>query len=208
MKQKAQSKDAFLRCFHGVPKSMSIDIYLDDVLYIKDMLYEDFSDYLPLSQGKHTLSIKAHHTDTVLCSREVLISKSHIYTLVIAPHQKNSTFNLYLINDTTRSIKKEYCMVRIGSFCALEDFWKVSVLENTLAFKKIAPHQLTHYLTFKPANYTLKLQGLDNSTLNYESPSFLLKPSRFYTFYLVGGQKPAFPLKSVLSIDGNSFLSF
>lgn len=208
MKKKKEICDAFLRCFHALPSPISLDIYLDDALYIKDFLYEDFSDYKPLSKGEHQLSVTLHGQTDILCTRSIWMSHEKIYTLIISTDFKTSVPGLYLINDTQRPIPEEHCLLRFGTFCDLLDLVTIEFIDQTSSFRKISPHQISHYLSFVSGLYHIISLTHDKKDKICESKNTTLKSGRIYTLYLLGNGSKDYPLHFLLSIDGSSFLSF
>lgn len=208
MRKKKETFEAFLRCFHTLPSPISLDIYLDDVLYIKDFLYEDFSPYQPITKGEHQISITLHGQTDILCTRSIWMSHEKIYTLIIATDFKTLGTGLYLINDTKRPIPNEHCLLRLGAFCDLLDLVTVEFVDQTLAFRKIAPHQISHYLSFMPDTYHTTASAHEKNEKICELKNISLKISRIYTLYLLGNGSKNYPLHFLLSIDGSSFISF
>ena len=208
MKKKMDTSEAFLRCFHAFPSPMSLDVYLDDVLYIKDLLYEDFSYYEPLTRGEHQIYITVHEQTDILCTRSIWISNEKIYTLIITTDFKTSGPGLYLINDAKRPIPEGHCLLRLGTFCDLSDLVNVQFSEQTPTFKKISPHQSSHYLSFTPSTYSITALSHDQTHSFCELKNCSLKVARIYTLYLIGNASETYPIHFLLSIDGSSFLSF
>lgn len=208
MKNKKDTFEAFLRCFHALPSPVSLDVYLDDVLYIKDFLYEDFSHYKPLAKGEHQISITLHEQTNILCTRSIWISNEKIYTLIISTDFKTLGPGLYLINDAQRPIPNEHCLLRLGTFCNLLHLVNIQFSEQTLAFRKISPHQSSHYLSFTPGTYDITALTHEKNDTVCELKNSSFKISRIYTLYLLGNASDNYPLHFLLSIDGSSFLSF
>lgn len=208
MKKKKETFEAFLRCFHALPSPISLDIYLDDLLYIKDFLYEDFSDYKPLTKGEHQISVTVHGQTDILCTRSIWMSHEKIYTLIITTDFKTLESSLYLINDTQRPIPEGHCLLRLGTFCDLLDLVTIEFIDQTSGFRKISPHQTSHYLSFMPDTYHITALTHDKNDKICESKNTVLKYARIYTLYLLGNGAKDYPLHFLLSIDGSSFLSF
>lgn len=208
MKNKKETSEAFLRFFHAFPSPISLDIYLDDVLYIEDFLYEDFSPYKPLTKGEHQLSITLHGQTELLCTRTIWISYEKIYTLIISTDFKTLAPGLYLINDVQRPIPNEHCLLRLGAFSDFPDLMTIQFVDQTLGFKKVSPHQISHYLSFPPHTYAVIGLAHEKNKPLCELKSLSLKVSRIYTLYLLGNGSKQYPFHFLLSIDGSSFISF
>lgn len=207
MKQKISVPHSFLRIFHAAPSSISFDLYLDDHLYEKDLLYEDFTVYKPLISGEHVLSICLHKKTEPLFTHSLWISPQKIYTLVVtyAPHSE--TLQGYLINDPPKKIPEEHFLLRVGNFSQYLMPLQLHFIDTKPLFKKIVSHQLSSYLSFTPSTYTAELIDLNLQKVVLTKANCILKLSRYYTLYIIGGTQN-FPTKLLLTIDGNSFLSF
>ena len=207
MKHKMIQPYSFLRVLHAIPTSNSFDLYLDEELYAKDLLYEDFTIYKPLTKGEHVISICLHKDTEPLLTRTLWISPEKVYTLVVtyAPHSE--TLQCYLMNDPHKKIPEEHFLLRVGNFSQNLMPLQLRLVDTTPLFKKITSHQLSSYLSFSPATYTAELIDLDSKKTILTKANCTLKLSRYYTLYIIGGTKP-FPTKLLLTIDGNSFLHF
>lgn len=207
MKKKVSQPYGFLRILHAIPLTDSFDFYLDEQLYAKDLLYEDFTVYKPLSIGEHVVSLCLHKEIEPLLSQTLWISPEKIYTLIITytPHSK--ALQCYLINDPPKKIPEDHFLLRVGNFSQHLMPLQLHLVDTKPIFKKIAPHQLGPYLSFTPNTYTAELIDLNSQKVITTKTHCTLKLSRYYTLYLIGGTKEC-PTKLLLTIDGNSFLTF
>ena len=207
MKPKTSQPYSFLRIFHATPSSISLDIYLDEQLYTKDLLYEDFTVYKPLISGEHVISLCLHKETEPILTRSLWISPEKIYTLVItyAPHSE--TLQSYLLNDPLKKIPEDQLLLRIGNFSQIDAPLKFHLVDTKPIFKKIPSHQCTPYLSFNPATYTAELVHAESQEVLLSKTDCVLKISRCYTLYIIGGTEK-FPTQAVLTINGNSFLHF
>ena len=207
MKQKTSQTYGFLRIFHAIPSSSSFDFYLDETLYAKDLLYEDFTVYKPLTKGEHVISLCLHKETEPLLTRTLWISPEKIYTLIVTYAAHSETLQLYLMNDPPKKLPEEHFLLRVGNFSQCPMPLQLHFIDTKPIFKKIASHQLSSYLSFTPAIYTAELIDLDLQKVILTKANCILKLSRYYTLYIIGGTQK-FPTKLLLTIDGNSFLSF
>lgn len=207
MKSKILQPYSFLRVFHATPSSISFDLYLDEQLYAKDLLYEDFTTYKSLINGEHLLSICLHKETEPLLTRRLWMSPEKIYTLVITYLPHSETLQMYLINDPPKKIPEDHFLLRIGNFSQLSHPLKLHLVDTQPIFKKVLSQQLTTYLSFIPNIYTAELIDPEEQKVIISKPNCILKISRYYTLYTIGGTEK-YPIKLLLTIDGNSFLSF
>lgn len=207
MKKKISQPYSFLRVFHAIPSSISLDLYLDDQLYTKDLLYEDFTVYKPVALGEHLLSICPHKETEPLLTRNLWMSPEKIYTLVITYTPHSESLQIYLMNDPVKKMPEDHFLLRIGNFSQIMQPLKLHLVDTKPFFKKVLCHQLSPYLSFIPNIYTAELMDPEEKNVLASRADCHLKVSRYYTLYSIGGTEK-FPTKLLLTIDGNSFLSF
>lgn len=207
MKQNVHQPHGFLRILHAIPRPNSFDFYLDEKLYAKDLLLEDFTVYKPIPSGEHVFTLCLHKQTEPLLTRTLWISQEKIYTLVItfAPHTES--FQFYLMNDPPKKIPEDHFLLRVGAFCQNPTLFQLHLVDTKPMFKKIASHQLSPYLSFTPDTYNVELIAIESQKVVATQANCLLKRSRYYTLYIIGGTKNC-PVKLLLTIDGSSFLSF
>lgn len=197
----------YLRILHAIPTSQSYDCYLDEKLYNKDLLFEDFTVYAPIPSGEHQIALCKHkQTEPVLtCSLSILPNK--IYTLILTFKPHTDELEYYLLNDPAKKIPEDQLLLRFAPFAQLDFSFELHLDEIKPIFKKQKLGKPSPYLAFSPASYHLQLFNLETQKVALLKEHCLLKPTRRYTAYLLGGTE-AFPLRLVLTIDGSSFLDF
>lgn len=174
-------------------------------------MYEDFTQYMLISQGEHIITLTLHDDLTPIYERNISLSPYKIYTLIFLTDPKhNDKTTLYLIEDIQRSIPPHHCMCRLGHFnyaTPLLDFYFTDSTKKD-TYKKVSCYEMTPYFPLLINTYSL------NTTINLTQKSFItlknleLKLDRFYTFYIIGNEKKETPPQILLSIDGNSYLRF
>lgn len=197
----------YLRILHALPQVNSYDCYLDEKLYAKDLLFEDFTIYKPLPAGEHHLTLCKHKQTEDLITHPFWIAPNKIYTLLFTFEPYTQSIQYYLLNDPLKKIPADHLLCRVASFCQLQVPLELRVVDTHPLFKKLKNSQPSPYLSFMPASYTLELINTDTKKVVLKKENYLFKATRYYTLYLLGGTK-GFPTRFVRSIDGNSFLSF
>ena len=208
MKNENISSQSFFRTFNGNCTNNSFDIYVDDKLFNRDLLYKDFSVYTPITAGKHTVALTLNGDSNIIINRDIYIKPYQIYTLIIAINSKTLSSNLYFIEDTRKKIPKDSCLVRIGNFCTEKEILELSFLENLRVFKKVFSASMSNYMRFNGETFTISTKYMHNKDSFISDTSFNFKPYRIYTIYILGDGSACYPFECLLSIDGSSFLSF
>jgi hypothetical protein len=210
MSQKNSQPCSYLRFFHAIADPYAIyDVYIDDKLSHSYMLFQDFTNYQPITVGLHHIVIKIHNTEIILCEKKMTLTKDHIFTYILAatPHSLKP-FHLYAIEDSFRPYAKDFCFGRFAHFSKNLSALQIATSEEKILQSHLSFGNLGAYLPLKPheihLNFTLKASREPLFTALYKT----LKPYRFYTFYILDKLHTESEATLVLSIDGNSFLTF
>ncbi|MBE6022759.1 MAG: DUF4397 domain-containing protein [Cellulosilyticum sp.] len=198
---------SYFRLFHALPTAESFDLYLDDMLYTKDFLYEDFTLYKPISLGEHTLKVCPHKESEPIYERTFWISEKKIYTLVLTYTPNTTNIQGYLLNEPPKAIPEEHLLIRVGNFSQCITPLTLHLVETKPLFKKVPLRQTSSYLSFLPTTAAIELLEIENGHLLTTTSNNTFKISRYYTLYVIGGIEN-YPLKWVQTIDGNSFIHF
>lgn len=199
--------EAYLRCFHALPIAQSLDVYIDGQKWEKDFLYEDFSEYLPLTCGNHHIALCYHKMSEPFYKRDFWIGKHKVYTLIFAPLPGSEMPQGYLINEPPKAIPEEHFLLRVANFSQFSESSSLRLIETKPYFKKVPLRQCSHYLAFQPATTCIEWFSPNLQDPLLTSSPLIFKVTRYYTLYLVGGA-PNYPLKCIQTIDGNAFLHF
>lgn len=206
MKHIAKQSFCYLRIFHALPTHESYDIYIDDQPLIKDILYQDFTKYFTIGDTHHTLTLCKHRSKESLLTQEIRLSTQKIYTLILYV-TLDSTPTLLLLNEPQKKIPEAHLLARAVNLSLLPTPLKLYFEETKPTFKRLDPGHYSSYLAFPTAPYQLCLQDPATEKIIYEKANILLKPTRYYSFYIVGGL-PSFPLQVIISVEGNSLYHF
>lgn len=209
MSPKSNTEKSYLRFFHVFPASLSVDVYIDKKLMVSDILYEDFTEYLSLPSGEHTITITKNKNSVPLLNKKIHLLNNMIYTSIITPVNKDTMgIDINFIEDTQRAIPINNLLCRFAHFSNAFSNIDVTLSDGTSIFKNIAPKQVTNYIMLKQGTYSLAIRDINTSRTLLNVENIRLKPSRFYSIYAIGSNKKEFPIQLVIPIDGNSYLRF
>lgn len=198
---------SYIRVFHAVPTSIPIDVYIDKKAVAPDFLYEDFTEYIPIAPGEHTISITKANEPTIIYERKINLAPKSIYTAIAAPKCKNpKELNIFLLEDTQRPIPANNLLLRFGHFSKATPIVDITLPDGTPVFKNMAYGQVTQYIPLAPGVYTLEARDPQTGKVLLTIPDIRLKGERFYSIYAVGDNTKQFPLQVVIPLDGNSYL--
>ncbi|MGL4345791.1 MAG: DUF4397 domain-containing protein [Cellulosilyticaceae bacterium] len=206
MKKNPIPSCCYLRVFHAYPTQTALSLTLADQTLANDLFYEDFTQYIPLEPETYPIKVFPYKEDSLLAQVDITLHPYKIYTLVLAPHPKAlDKLHLYCIEDIQRLVNPPDCVLRMAHFVHTINAFDLLEQEDRLRFKNIHFSEVSRYIPFDSTPNQFK--WIDHS---YKEQllelSHQLKPIRLYTFYLIGNNTKAFPLKCVVSIDGNSYL--
>lgn len=208
MKNALIKPKTYVRLLYAFPSELYLDVYKDETLLFNQLSYEDFSKYVSVPSGSYTFRLTEHKKKECLYEKKVTFLTGTIYTLVLAPKYKGTNaLNLFLIEDSLRPITPKHCFVRIGHFYKPTAHLDIQLKEDGPLFKNLVYGQLSSYLPCTPATYSFCFKNRHLDLLLLELKKNVLKPSRFYSIYLIGTDIPVATPRALLSIDGNSFLT-
>lgn len=207
MKHLPSGPYGYLRILQALPLTQSYDFYLDEKLYAKDLLFEDFTVYKPIISGEHQMTLCKHGEKESLLTHRFWIASNKIYTLLVIFEAHTESIQYYLLNDPLKKMPEEHLLLRFAPFAELNLPFELHLEDIKPFFKKLKLGKPSPYLAFLPDTYNLQLINPETKKSILCKEKCMLKPTRYYTLYLLGGT-PDFPLCFVLTIDGSSFLSF
>ena len=205
MKQE-QSPICYLRFFHALPSSLSLDCYIDEKRIAKDLLYEDFTKYKLFTNQEHQITLCRHKETEPLLTQTLHLSSERVYTLVVYGANEEC-LKLVLLNEPNKPIPSEHLLARCINLSCIEEPLKLCFQDTRPEFKKLTPGHYTSYLAFPPDTYHLNLLECVEKTPLFVEENRLFKLSRYYALYIVGGIEN-YPLKVITSIEGNSLYQF
>lgn len=207
MKIDRQLPYCYLRFLHGIPSYIALDFYVDDHLMGKDLLFQDFTNYQPLTDKEHTFSLYKHREKEVLFSKTIVLCAYTIYTLMVYPTE-NGNLQFLLLAEPPKRIPESHFLARVINISVSPQSLKLVFKEKYPEFKRCASSHYTSYLSFPPDYYDLLVYDqTTDSPICFHQDHILFKPMRYYALYLLGGTS-LYPLTLSTTIEGNSLLSF
>lgn len=196
---------SYLRVLHASPDAPPVDVYLNNQLVASNLRYKDFTEYLPVIQGRYNVQVFAagQRTNPVI-DTVVNIPPNSIFTA--AAVGKLSNIELLPIQDPRMQMQPGRAYVRFGHLSPNAPRVDVRLPDGTPLFQSVGFKEVTNYIPVNPGTYTLNvfLAGTNERVLTV--PNVTLRPNRFYSVYAVGlaGGRP--PLEVLIPLDGNSYL--
>ena len=191
---------SLIRVFHAVPGGDTVDVYLNDKPFYKDLDFTTFSPYIYVPQGKYTLSVYAEDTlDKPIISQEIEVSNDELVTVAIVGNEEGVKI-LPIIEDKELAPGKNS---KIRFVHLVPNGRSVDILiDNVPEFTNIDFMGVTDYKEVIPKEYIVDVAVSQNKQI-INSEKIKVNPNRIYTFYAVGNA-PNFEV--IQSVDGATFL--
>jgi len=143
-----------LRILHNIGnsgnnKSPEIDVYLDAKVIAYNLMYDDFTAYISVCNGNHTLTAKQANTDIIVAQGKVRFYDNASYTAIIAGSLNDPQSTEIIVNqDNLRCPRPGSSTLRF--IHAAADFDSVDVYSgDDLIFANVAYGQSTSYKELK-----------------------------------------------------------
>ncbi|WP_061996204.1 DUF4397 domain-containing protein [Clostridium sp. ATCC 25772] len=198
----------FVRLLHASPDAPPVDVYVNNLPLIKDFHYKEFTNYVKLLPGKYNIKIvKSNNASETLYDTILDIPENKIFTIAAIGKFPND-FELYpIIESYTGPVNDNEVKIRIVNLIPESPNLDVSLNDNEITFNDLMYKEVENYKEIPPKKYSfdIKFQNTDITMLYI--PNALLKPTKFYTLYLVGilGTKPG--VEGLIPLDGITYLN-
>ena len=198
-----------VRVFNALPSEDKIDVYLDDDLLAKELSYKQFSYYVPVLEADiHNIKVfVSGASGEPILDTPVKIHQSNIETLAIVGTIQNPSV-INVVGEPTQPSYHNKALVRYANLSQNNLNINVLLNDNIIQSGPLSINEYTSYSLLNPIMYTFQFALNDNSNNNFQtSATHILKPTRIYTFYLVGSLDTKsqthlnYPLELVISVD-------
>lgn len=194
------SNYSLIRVFHAVPGGDTVDVYLNDKPFYKDLDFTTFSPYIYVTEGKYTLSVYAEDTlDKPIVSQEIEVNNDELVTIAITSN--GDGLKILPIKEDKELAPGNNSKFRFVHL--VPNGREVDILiDDVPEFTNINFMGVTDYKEVTPKEYAIDVAVSQNKQI-INSDKINVKPNRIYTFYAVGNA-PNFDV--IQSVDGATFL--
>lgn len=191
---------SLIRVLHAVPGGDDVDIYLNDKPFYKELDFTQFTPYIYVPQGKHTLIAYADgDLDKPILKQEIEVKNDELVTMAIVGDDKS--IELLPIKEDKEIASGNNSKVRFVHL--VPNGREVNILlDNKAEFSNVKFKDVTPYLEVAPKEYRIDVAAAQNGMI-INSDLIKVNPNRIYTFYAVGNA-PNFEV--LQSVDGATFL--
>jgi hypothetical protein len=196
--------NSFLRFLHASPGTQAIDIYTDGNLVIKDLAYNETSEYLVVGPGNiHIKVLPAGENTTPLLDTELNIPPSEAITVPIIGTLPDISLLPILLSVAPRD--NDDALFRFTNLSPTAPNTDLGIEGGATLFSNVGYTQVTEFEVIEPGSYMLQLRSSDGTVL--ASGTIKVKPRNAYTVYAIGLAEENPPLDIGFYTDQIPFFS-
>lgn len=199
----------YVRMLNASPNSPALDVYINDVLFVQDLKYKDFTQYFKGELGEYNIKIyKAGDKEDIILQRNIELYLNNIYTIAIMGIYNVNGLELNLIGDHQRNIDKNYSYIRFINLSPSSQELDI-ILNEELVISDLSYGTESSYLKMTPGNYNFKAFSKIDERLVLENPNLILKADKIYSGYIVGLYTEKInTMQILLPLEGATYLKF
>lgn len=194
-----------IRFLNASPNSPAIDVYLNDRLMFRNLLYKYFSDYVTIPSGTYHIKVfPSGNTVNPLIDKSLFIPPEKIFTLAAIDEYPN--IDLLSIEDVRRPKIPGKAFIRFGHLSPEAPTLNVVLPNGNTLFSNVSYKQITPYIPVDPGTYAIEARSSSSGERILYVPNIRLRGDRFYTIYAVGNLSKPPELQVLIPLDGNSYI--
>lgn len=192
----------YVRVFHAVPDAPNVDVYADGNLFVSNLPYSDYSNYLSVPEGNYEIAVYPAGSKNNPVLRNMLsVSRNSMQT--VAAVGTLDTIGLLAVPDATMRSNPSKSTIRFMHLSPNAPAVDITLPDGSVLFSNVSFRQLTPYIEVPPGIYTLQARLAGTQTVALSVPNVKLDSNKIYTVYAIGlvGEEPE--LEALLVPDGN-----
>lgn len=198
-------KTGFVRMFNALPSDVKFDVYIDGILLAKELAYKQFSYSIAASAYKvHNLKVFiSDKLDTPIIDTTVQVNAANVETLAIVGSVENPRISI-IVGEPGQPIYQDKSLIRYANLTDKDITANVLIGNRLISSKTIKSNEYNKYDTANPNTYKFEFVLADSPVDTFKSSTIhSLRPTRIYTFYLVGDTdaNSNYPLELVIAVD-------
>lgn len=193
---------SLVRVLHAVPDGEVVDVYINDTLFFRDLVFRQFSPYIYLPEGSYDMSVYSANTrENPLISRNINVDKNKLITIAMVGNA--GTLRLLNIEEGIEIPTKGKSKTRVVNL--VPNSPDMNILYNdTVLFEHNDFRDITDYKEIDPGIYRIDLELVENVKI-VRTTRVNINPDRIYSLYLLGN---AANIEIFQSLDGASFIRY
>ncbi|PKM63024.1 MAG: hypothetical protein CVU97_02380 [Firmicutes bacterium HGW-Firmicutes-21] len=193
--------NSYVRLFHASPDAPGVDVYVNNRLSARNLVYKQMTDYLTVPTG--TYNVKVYPTGqriNAVINTDLLVPPNSALT-VAATGKLSEITPMVIEEEYMPQINGNKAYVRFVHLSPNAPAVDITLPDGTMLFENVSYGDYTDYLEVAPGTYTLQVKpaGVDQVVLSV--PNVQLSAGTVYSVYAVGlvGDEP--PLEAVIVVD-------
>ena len=201
-----EAEKAFIRFLHALPTNppFNIDVVINDKTIVRNLKYQDFTNYLTLAPGNYEITLYPAGSRTrKLLTSSIAISNDEILTVAIT-----GTINeieIESFSDYLREIDNTSAHMRFINLTAERTPVDVYVDNNPIVYE-LQYTEETNFISFAPGKHTMEIKLSDSGRTVVYHPNMLLKVGNYYTSFVVGRVSQPPTIEVLIPLEGVSYL--
>ena len=201
---------AAVRVLNALPDRGPIDIFLDDVLFVADVTFNEITDYIFTDlRGQVALKLTAAgDASTVLLETTPSIAQGKFYVLTTTGLNTDTAPSLAITEEDNRNIPIRFILTgtHASPSSGLLDYYLV---EPTTSITNSSPRSVNNGLlsassmSFDPGTYDLIVTNAGTKEVVFGPLALELQNDRIYRFHLTDATGGGLPMQIVLEDDFN-----
>ena len=177
--------NSFIRFLHAAPGASAVDIYTDGNLVLKNIAYNEISEYLVVGpEIMHIQVFSAGEASTPLIDTELNIPPSETITVAIIGISPDISLLPIFLNVAVRD--NDDALIRFTHLSPEAPDVNLSIEGGDTLFSDVGYTQVTEYEVIEPGSYTLQLRIANGDDTVLASGTIEVKPRNAYTVYAIG----------------------
>jgi len=184
--------EATVRVLHTSPDSPNVDIYIDGHRVIRNLPFNNVSNYLSLKAGKHHIDIypTGNMVDSVL-NKKITVEPGKSYTLAAIDSVKKMRLLVFQNKPIVPANESKVRFINLSLDSTPID---IAVKDRDVVFPKVSYKQATDYLGLTPMTVDFEIREADTKNVLLPMTRVQFLPNESYTIVFVGltNNEPAF----------------
>jgi hypothetical protein len=197
--------NSFVRILHASPNAPGVDIYVNNVLTVRDVTYKEFTQYIPIAGGLY--NIKAYPTGTTVnpvIDTNINIPPGSIFTIAVTGMLADIALTLVQEPPIQRLPSETY--VRIAHLSPNAPNVDITRPDGAKLFSDVEYGEVTDYISIRPGVYEFQARVAGTNNIILTVPNTNLRAGNIYTVYIVGLANGSPGLQVLIPLDGSTYL--
>ncbi len=196
---------ANIRLLHAAPGVGPVDVYVDDVIYKRNLAFGGITNYSAVPGGRHTVTIYPVGTkENPIINTTAVVPPGGYFTLCAV--LVDGKGRLISVMDRKIFGSEKFGYVRFINLSP--DAGMVDVYANSrgLVFNDVPYLGITDYEAFKPGELTVQIKSSADDATLLIVPGQTTKAGRLQSFYFIGLTKGAPEDRVIVTVDAGTYL--